>query len=178
MEAKRWFKSIVTTGLTNSTGISGCSTSTLVVEVYFLGRTKVAMYPRDASTTKENGVIHQYLRNTRFTSAIAISPFLTIVLVPHSAVTIKWLSREKPKHIDRPLPYRHASEICKGPSILPLRAEKGIEILKVLCSVSYRVWRDMDSEPGASFHERGSVQGRKDFPLFPKFLPSRTRSGF
>jgi len=59
IDAIRWLRSSVTTGLMTSMGTVGCSTSTSVEEVYFFGRTSEAASPIAPRATVVRAGIHQ-----------------------------------------------------------------------------------------------------------------------
>ena len=84
IDANLWYRSSVTMGATISFGTIGCSTSTIVDEVYFFGKTYAATVATDPTTIVLSGRIHQYSRSIRFTSASDTSPLRTMVACPQS----------------------------------------------------------------------------------------------
>src|SRR5215469_343091 len=93
IEARRWFKSSVTTGFTYSVGTVGLATSTTVWEVYFFGTCVATDAPSAAQPTAQRGMIHQCLRRTLLTSATVNSPLRTIHVPFCKDSTIPWLIR-------------------------------------------------------------------------------------
>src|SRR5258706_13421512 len=89
MDARRRFKSSVTTGFTYSVGTVGFATSTIVWEVYFFGSSVATDAPSDPKTAIQTGTTHQYLWITLFTSSMPNSPFRTM----HSPVTRRTAAR-------------------------------------------------------------------------------------
>src|SRR6266436_7241971 len=85
MDVRRRFRSSVITDGTYFSDTAGCSTATIVCDVYFFGRTSAVPKPIAPKEIVISGNIQPKRRAMRFTSAKLISPFRTIT--PHSSIT-------------------------------------------------------------------------------------------
>src|SRR5260370_41641460 len=89
MDARRRFKSSVTTGFTYYVGTVGFATSTIVWEVYFFGSSVATDPPCAPKTAIQTGTTHQYLLITLFTYSMPHS----LLRHMHSLLTCRTAAR-------------------------------------------------------------------------------------